>query len=399
MRRTILLMLTFIFCLSWAEVKVEKVLETTSIKEYNQWVQRNKAKYPDLKSVLVDYTGDFVKYSPLKKYTISYYTESGDRVHEEIIEDSITFVRIPVTNDRILIRTPGGEFVTLKTVVKNTKGEIIFTVPYGIAYVGMDTYIEARGPYADPDLGVRILNRNGKVINTLRGISDVDLRFCIPNDERYTVFSGFSDVSKSLILIDREGREIWRRLGYHYSLFISKDGKKIGIQHGKFVSVYLEDGSFLHEYNPFDQIAFMNAFSEKGDRLVSGYDSRICYYDNETVNMLWRNDTALAENKDRIRFLGIIGEGEKIWTLCWSHNLYVFDNKGNLLKKTNLKLGKEWHEIPADPKHGRPFPKKVEGLVKSWSAESVGNYLIIIKGYVGTRHEPLTRIIYKIISD
>jgi len=53
MQKMILAILTFIFCLLWAEVKVEKVLETTSIKEYNQWVKRNKARCRDLKLVYI----------------------------------------------------------------------------------------------------------------------------------------------------------------------------------------------------------------------------------------------------------------------------------------------------------------------------------------------------------
>ena len=57
MRRMILATFVFIFSLSWAEVKVEKVLETTSIKEYNQWVKKNKARYPGLKRYYLNTEG------------------------------------------------------------------------------------------------------------------------------------------------------------------------------------------------------------------------------------------------------------------------------------------------------------------------------------------------------
>jgi len=384
-----------------SQIKVKKILESKSVKEYNQWVTKNIAKYPGLKAVLVDYTG-YYKKSPLKRYEINYYTERGDRLSSEVIEDSQTEIYVPVTNDRVLIYKPGSEFITLQTTVKNSKGETILTVPYGISYIGMGIYIESKGPYAGPEPELKILNKNGQIIGTLKQVNYVDRScLCIANDKRYTVFAGGrGDEGKPVILITREGKELWRQTyrSAPVSLIISEDGSKIGIHHGKFVSVYLEDGSLLREYNPFDKVyGLSNAFSENGNRYASGYASNINYYDNTTGDLLWKNDTTLAENNDEVRFLGVMDDGEIVIVLCWSHNLYVFDKEGHLRKETNLELGKEWFEIPPDPKHGRPFAEKIEGVTRSWFAEFVGDYVIITKGRIGTRDEPLTRIIHKIV--
>ncbi|MGQ9847753.1 MAG: hypothetical protein ACUVQP_09700 [Bacteroidales bacterium] len=67
MRRFILALATFIFCSFWAEVNVEKVLETTSIKKYNQWVKKNKARYPGLKPVYIQHEKIKGRY-PLRKW-------------------------------------------------------------------------------------------------------------------------------------------------------------------------------------------------------------------------------------------------------------------------------------------------------------------------------------------
>jgi hypothetical protein len=399
--RLSLVAVTCLFCLSQGEITVNQVLETTNISEFNQWVSENRLEYPGLKPVLIDCAHDLEKLS-VKQYEITYYQKNGNILATEVINSDSFTAHVPLTNDRLLIYKykPGKESEISQTIVKDAKGKTIFAVPYCVIYLGMDIYVESRSRYAEPD--VKILNRTGKQVGVLKDVTWIDLsRLCIADDERYAVFNGIrGETYDQIILINREGKEMWRRPGHCYSLFMSKDGSKIGMHHGKTVSVFLEDGSFLSAYNPFDvDHGFDNSFSEDGNWYLAGDYSKVEYYDNTTGELLWENDTLLAKHGDRVRYLGVIGNGELIVVLCFSHNIYVFGKEGNLLKKTNLDLGEEWHYTIDRQKDSII---KTLGSAKKWFVEFVDDLVIVTKGKsyaFERRSDPLTKFVYKITGN
>ena len=392
---------TALFCLSWGDITVKPLLENANITEFNRWVSENQAEYPGLKPILVDCAHDIQKLS-VDQYEITYYQEDGKISATEVIHSDSFTAHVPLTNDRLLIYKyqPGKESEISQTIVKDAKGKTIFSVPYGIVYLGMDIYVESRIPHTASD--VNLLDRTGNHIGVLREVTWIDLsRLCIANDERYTVFYGIRDETYDrIILLNREGTEMWRRSVHCYSIFISKDGSKIGLHHGKNVSVLLEDGSYFCGYNPFDvDHGFENSFSEKGNWYLAGDYSKIKYYDNTTGKELWEDDASLAEFGDRVRYLGVIGDGELIVVVCSSHNIYVFGREGNLLRKTNLDLGEEWHYAIDREKHSII---RTKGPAKKWFVEFVDDLVIVTKGKIyplASRSAPLMKFVYKITDN
>ena len=136
MRRTIFAMFVFIFCLSWAEVKVEKVLETTSIKEYNQWVKRFKTEYPELRRIYV--TAKLIKKTRKNesRYNIYYYDEDGKRDHTEELMGNV-FIKTSPYYNAVGIYTSDHPYIwPSRTIIKNSRSEIVLdTVHLYLAFI------------------------------------------------------------------------------------------------------------------------------------------------------------------------------------------------------------------------------------------------------------------------
>ncbi len=412
MHRTILLMITFIFCLSWADVKVEKVLETTSIKEYNQWVQRNKAKYPDLEPILVQ--SSYEVRGALRQYTVRYYNQNGERIKEEVLEDSRHTVMVTYTNDRAIHCKKNPDF-TYDVIIKDAKGERLFSLnnhKCHLTHTGIGLYVEelsAEAP-ADKNTTLRIFNESGQVVGALKGFGGINLvNIYSPTDRRYCVFQGANPYrSTPVIMLNQEGKELWR---YEIdrgviSLFISKTGSHIGILHSNKgrILVFDENGNLVQEYTPFCENWYwiLSAFSDEGELLVTGFRSGIKFYNNKTGALVWEDTVTLKEKADTVKYVHSMKNGELTLVLCNSHNMYVFDTTGKLLLVHNLMLGKRLTSRRIrDESKPKWFPytiKKVEVLTQNWYSDVVGEYLIINKYSNGVRLRTQgdTKIIYRI---
>ncbi|MEO0267692.1 MAG: hypothetical protein ABIM36_06100, partial [candidate division WOR-3 bacterium] len=49
--KKVIFLISLLFFILKAEIKIEKVLDTESISEYNRWVKENKSKYPELEPI------------------------------------------------------------------------------------------------------------------------------------------------------------------------------------------------------------------------------------------------------------------------------------------------------------------------------------------------------------
>lgn len=408
MHKIVLAIFTFIFCLSWAEVKVEKVLETTSIKEYNQWVMANKTECPELEPILIQ-TSCEIK-GKLRRYTINYYQPDGEKLKEEILEDSLLYVSVAITNDRIVFRRRRLND-NFDAKVKDVQGNILFSlsnIKYGLVSTGIGIYVEglsAECP-AEKNTTLRVFSENGQEVGMLRGFSFVSFaNFCLPIDRRYCIFQGSNAYSGvPIIMLNRNGKEVWRqdlKAPDVLSLFISKDGTQIGINHGSEVFVYNEDGILVHKYTPFGNHRFLvtsSAFSDNGEWLVTGLFDKINFYNNKSGSLVWEDVKTLKEKADTVRFVHVIKNGEFIIVLSRLHNMYIFDKNGQLLLIHNLGLGKY---LTSRALHDEgPIRKKVieyEVLTQQWFSDVFGKYLIINKDFSGIpKTQGTKKIVYKI---
>ncbi len=404
MRKIIMAIFFLVFCLSWADVKVEKVLETTSIKEYNQWVKKNRVMYPELEPILVQ--SSYAVKGALRQYTIRYYNQDSERVNEEVLDDGLLSVYVPYTNDRLISRRKQHGDAN-EVTVKNADGQILFKrddIRTHLAYTGIGVYIEgisAECP-ADKNTTLRIFDESGQPIGALRGFGFISfVNLCTPSDRRYCVFQGTNSYrSTPVIMLNREGKELWR---YEIdqgviSLFISKTGSHIGINHsikGK-VLVFDENGNLVQEYTPFgeNRCWILSAFSDDGKWLVTGLHNRVKLYNNETGALVWENTETLKEKADTVKYVHVMKNGDLVIVLCNSHNMYVFDTTGKLLLVHNLMLGKS---LTSRRIHG--IVTKHEVLTQNWYSDVVGEYLIINKfvdGVSGARTQGDMKIIYRI---
>ncbi|MGQ9702028.1 MAG: WD40 repeat domain-containing protein [bacterium] len=413
MWRNFLLILISIFCFCWAEVKVEKVLETTSIKEYNQWVKKNKARYPGLEPILVRTSHELR--GTQHWYTVSYYNQDGERIKEEVLEDSLLSPYVPFTNDRlILLRKLQGD--ANEVTVKNAKGQILFKrndIKTHLVYTGIGVYIEGLSVFSPvgESTVLRTFNGEGQEIGALRGLGSINVTsICTPRDKHYCVFEALNALrSTSVIVLGQTGKELWRHeidRGV-LSLFISETGSHIGVLHsnkGK-IMVFNENGNLVREYTPFGENWYwiLSAFSDDGKWLATGFRSGVKFYNNKTGELIWEDTTTLKDKADTVKYVHIMENGKFILVLCNSHNMYIFDGTGKLLSVHNLGLGKRLTSRRIrDELKPKWFPytvKKEKVLTQNWFSDVIGEYLIInefTNGVSGAKTQGDTKIIYRI---
>ena len=224
MHRTILLMLTFIFCLSWADVKVEKVLETTSIKEYNQWVKKNRTRYPGLKPYSVKAEG----------LRIYYYDEDGKIAKEELLKakpgwDIWTFdfpyqgIVMVCESDLSL-----GEVAPALHTIKNRKGNIFsfiwgfdYPTTAGVMFLPDGIGIVRSRPYeSDPrSCYAELLTWTGEIIGRIEDLCGMNIASNFIPDKEQEIMTEVENAIKSGItgkIVD----VIDRKDGEHIEIYI-----------------------------------------------------------------------------------------------------------------------------------------------------------------------------------
>jgi hypothetical protein len=416
MLRVIILLFSISFSFLSAELKIEKVLETTSINEYNQWIKENKLKYPALKPVLVKSV--MKPEEKIMRYDVIYYTENGEEQKKETFEGENLAVEVPLTNDRVIItrRKDGKEPEFERVTVKNSEGEILFSldtslVTHYLVYLGIDLYLEVLNAEvsADERTTLKIFNEKGEVIGQLKGISFIDRtqNNYMPEDERYCVFRAYTGRGTlPVIMVDRNGKEVWRKnlIGSGpSSIFISKNGNVIGVNSDRDVYIYKEDGILVHKYNIFNNEKFgliNSALSYDGKWLVTALHSNIKFFDTQIDAPLWEDSMTLKQNSDTVKFVHVIEDSNSILVLGRSQNLYVFNGDGQLIKTLNLTLGKKLESRYIQRgKKIETIQTESDFLTQDWDSDVVGEYLIINKDTKGRRTQGLKRIVYRIFKE
>ncbi|MEO0095223.1 MAG: hypothetical protein ABIL66_04950 [candidate division WOR-3 bacterium] len=374
MHRIILAIITFIFCLLWAEVKVEKVLETTSIKEYNQWVKRNKEKYPGLKLIYIqcetvrepdlrrlrDYvpekTFDPPPTNPFTyEYKVSYYDDNGKIVKDEIISGYAAVYLSPNFDEILISKRDHPSYPEKRiTIVKDKKGNVKFTLNdvFSLRAIDTDLYIE----YADYEMGatsLRLFDGNGNVIGKLEGAS-------APFNDRLPAVSSFDkkffvcgylqepDWKPGLVfLFSKTGEILWRKefawqekapWGLYPS--ISGNGNMIAVGHVNKVYVYKRNGELWREYSYEPPYPALTALSEDGRFLaVATRDAgtKVFLYDNVNGELVWSTKIEhFTPSLSNIITLAISSNGKYVGLQLRPNVVYLFGPKGEILKEWNL---------------------------------------------------------------
>ncbi len=363
MQRISLTILTFIFCLSWAEVRVEKVLETTSIKEYNQWVKKNKGKYPGLMPIYVNVKQVEKIEDGTYKYIIFYYDEEGKKRRSEEINGYV-FVKVSPYYDAVGIfmsdtNTPYA--LRSRSIIKDQYGEIIcdtqdvylaFVSPYFYLTIPSDDEVSPAIPT------VKVFNAKNKLwISTLE-----DCWLLNERDVAHSYNFNFSVVSieinsrfnsQHLILLDSDGREKWRKtfidnpekLG-GINVGIAPDGSMVAVVKDEKIYIYDSSGILQKEY-PLPSLDFVQCgISNLGKFLFIVSRSCIIKYDNESNLELWRKK--ITEGTP----IKVVLSKDSDYGLIQFHPnvVYLIKESGDILKQWNLETEIHYPTAPGGKK-------------------------------------------------
>jgi len=384
MRRIILAILTFAFCHLWAEVKVEKVLETTSVKKYNQWVKKNKAKYPGLKPYYLK--TECIKWG--KEWKVYYYNEDGNLRKEELLKakpgwwlyvsgESFLGKVVVTESDSFL-----GESSPIIYTIKNEEGKKMFSFEWGFDYE------TGKGVYALPNgIGLfrsnslenyaEILTWDGKIIGRIDGFlrldaySSAEMLSIASPDNKFMLLSG----GGTTVYI-KDGKEIWRKTSPSGRLSISNDGEyvSIGANAELYGTIYLYNynGELIYSYKFPDKSRGIptSKFSSDNKYLVAEFGEQKSLLNNITGEPLWLKKcegtiVSFAKNNEYITFVDI--KAQKI---------YIYNTLGNLQDTINAPYGEDIKKKRT--KEGEIIESKV--LYSNWTCEVFDDLIITNSG-------------------
>jgi hypothetical protein len=411
MRRIILVLICQVLCLMWADVKIEKVFQSSNTVEYNQWVAKHQKDLPCLKPILVDIDAYDIKDASDTlnvEHKIYYYSKIGMEIEKEIIRERDVYFYIPKTMDRIFITKSRYKEGVESRMIKNSRGETVLIPQNYIAYIGMGIYIESDIAESIPrEAEVKIYNETGAEIGAINHLAGVDAsQLSLACDERYAVFRGIIANESPVVCINNTGRVVWRKEfdPPATQIFTSLNGTRIGVHHWNLVSILDEEGNVIITINPFGEEPVIKcSLAPSGNFLVISNISKypkIIFYSALTGEVLWSEDSLLQKNNDVVKYLHIDNDSRTI-VLCESHNLYIFNRNGKLECKMNLDLGKEWHSVLAERKEGIIYSRKVEAIARNWYTELHGQYLIVTQGRGSINdiyRKVRQRIVYQILT-
>jgi len=373
MTRIIFAIFAFIFCSLWAEVRVEKIAEIKSIKEYNQWVKKNKAKYPGLKPIYIQHelikrgrSRTTVDYEPerafdppstnpfINEYNVRYYDEDGNVVKEEIIKGYVA-VKVSLNFDEVLINKRDHPWYPEKriNIVKDNRGNIKFTMDniFSLRFTGSELYIEE----ADVEVGassLRLFDKNGAVTGNLEGASlpfynkipmcNVDKKFYVEG------YLKQPDLPPGLLfLYTPNGDVLWRKeftwpekvpWGLYPS--ISGDGQVIAIGHVNKIYVYNKDGELRREYKykyPYPALTALSCDGRYVAVATREGGTKIFVYDNENGELIWdKKIELLSPDPGNIFPIAISANGKYVAMQVRPDKVYLFDFNGEIIKEWDL---------------------------------------------------------------
>lgn len=364
MAKVILTLLTFAFCLLRAEVKVEKVLETTSVKEYNQWVKMNKAKYPRLSPIYVTVMQMEGTKAHSYRYLITYYDEEGERGSIEEVEGLVE-VNVSPYYEAVGIfwsDTTSPYAYPSRSIIKNQHGEIVVDTQHVyLAFVSPYLYLTVPiGEVSPPNPSVQVFSmKNETWVSTLKDCWLLNGRdIAHSEDFGFTVVSIEVDWrcnSQHLILLGSNGNERWRKTYFDdpekfggINVAIAPDVSSIVAVKNEKIYIYNTAGVLRNEYTLPQPIPVQCGIAALGKFILIASRRYIAKYDNEKKLELWRKE--ITEGSP----IKVVLSKDGKWGLIQFHPnvVYLIDENGDILMRWELET--EVHNPTA------PGGKKIE---------------------------------------
>ena len=281
MRKTFTLILILVIYFAWGDIKIEKILETGNIEEYNQWVADNKTKHADLRPIYIQIklvkeaksANSYAEVMAIERtfepsinshyvseYMILYYDRSGElkKTGNESGYLSVwpytefDYVRI-VKHDHPIYPSRS------KFYLRDRNGNLVFPVNLDMPYVkptGIGLFVEypitiQGGPRENQT--TRIFSSEGILMNTIQNFWTADEIYLSP-DSQFLALSGLEKDTdtNTIILISKDAEELWR-LDFPTPFTVNFSSPNfITIGDKGEIYVYSTMGELVKKYRAFD---------------------------------------------------------------------------------------------------------------------------------------------------
>jgi len=334
-----LLVFTAFTCSLWADIKVEKVAEIKSIKEYNQWIKSNNITEQELSRIKIKSE----KIVHGDEYRILYYNADGYVFMEETLNAKPNiWLGVSVFNNvghLVTIESPRSheaEGTDVTVTAKDSEGNIT------CSFTG-----SGAGLFIVPSIGffnnninhelVEVINWDGDIIGEFPSTGDL-FDFGIveyvtsPNEEyvliNFVMGPGYVALWKEDVGIYRL---LWQKsFSSAVKISISQSGQYSCIGDGGYVYVYDCAGNLSYSYC-FSQHGLTNPFSDfspDGNYLVCALSSHMALIDNQTGKLMWEIP---VDGDAFVRQVLFMETGEYIILTHFSaEKAYIYDLKGDL---------------------------------------------------------------------
>jgi len=335
MRKVVLFVLMFFPWIIFGDaIKVEKILNTKSIKEYNQWVKKYKTDYPLLEPFLID----------IKGLTAFHYNQNGRLVNEESFTTkegwgmhihTAPYIGIVVTVEYDLSQDETSP--ALYTIFQNGKQLFSFSWSFdyqthaGVRFLPMSLGIFRSKPYnQDPNnCFAELIAWDGIYIGRIDSLCTINTGSRATADGKYLILN--SDYIACLV---KDGIELWRKnFNSAIETSISCDGQYVCIGDSGAVYVYNQQGSELYSYvfSPQGRENPYSSFSANNQYLAVATSFDLVLIDNVTGNVVWKKSVEGDNFKRHLYFVN----DYIILTHTSSAKIYVYDVQGDLQTTIN----------------------------------------------------------------
>jgi|GEM_PF-6094871 len=351
----------FSFSMIFGKMKIERILETTDVREYNRWVMTHRREHPGLKSVyiLAEQIGvregirKEIIGTKIKSYRIHYYDANGNEVKTEVVEGHNMEIIFSPEHDRMIIKEwkdepPYGKYYY---TVYDKYGNKLFTkVDTTIAFLLTlkNRYmLELTSMDGAPPVWAGICNNHGIVMGEWKNIS-FEKGIRVSQDKKKALIyglGGFEMEPDFLIFIDViTGKEISRKefmpdlkKGEVFGLTgdMDENAQRIVVSFNDKVYVYNRNWNLLFK---IDVPTYPGnpgvGLSPDGKYLATFGSDTVRFFDLEKGILLWKEVLKYA---GRPKYLKVLRNGKGVLVgTKWPAWVYLLDDKGRLIKYENL---------------------------------------------------------------
>lgn len=401
--------------ISYSQVIVEKIFETSSLADYNKWVQENKEKYPELQPIYFQIKkvkdGKYVQNAPrtftpppdhpaVDKYEIYYYTEG--KKNKESISGYLSFF-IYDESEYIGIRRLDhpSEFGKSIFIIKNKERNELFQLNdiHLLRYLTGNLFIAEPPEFGEEVYdSLMIFDEKGRIAGYIYSINPDHIEIS-PNQRYISIIQGPIGGWAQIVIFSKDLSELWRKK-FKTAVKVNLGNEYVAIGDSGKIYIYNIKGELLHTYkiapgsmtNPYS--IFID--NERFLAALPGSNKEVRLFDMEKKKEVWRLElqspavvTAMLKRVFPLfnKFILIV---------CWNDDVMILDKNGKIVKKWNLSLLRE--EIWRIKKTKELKSIKVKDVKRDWRIKIAGHFLIATKGRIVCNFQPYIEnvIVYKI---